>query len=31
VLPLTTAGATTETRPSRLESCGASTAATPVA
>src|SRR6516162_9510558 len=30
VLPLTTAGATTETKPSRLEACGAITATTPV-
>ncbi len=30
VLPVTIAGATTETRPSREESCGASTATTPV-
>src|SRR6266581_3963991 len=30
VLPLTTAGATTETKPSRLDACGAITATTPV-
>src|SRR6266568_9051614 len=30
VLPLTTAGATTETKPSKLEACGAITATTPV-
>src|SRR5262249_56447487 len=30
VLPLTTAGAITETKPSRLEACGAITATTPV-
>jgi hypothetical protein len=30
VLPLTTAGATTETKPSRLEACGASATTTPV-
>ena len=30
VLPVTTTGATTETRPSRLDCCGASTATTPV-
>jgi hypothetical protein len=31
VLPETMTGATTDTRPSRLERCGASTATTPVA
>ena len=30
VLPVTTTGATTETRPSRLDCCGATTATTPV-
>src|ERR1700750_2820767 len=30
VLPLNTAGATTETKPSRLDACGAITATTPV-
>src|SRR5580693_7747002 len=30
VLPVTSAGATTDTKPSRLEPCGASTATTPV-